>query len=401
MGELTTQPGVIVRVYRRLALWLLNLLIIFVVLNVALELTARLITQDTVAAQPAGQHEAWLASLELVYPDMDQEQTLALLQETWSRPFEYAAFTQFREQPYDGQYLHISPHGYRHGGQPLPWPPSEEALTVFVFGGSTTFGYGVSDGQTIPAHLQTLLQESSPAEVNVYNFGCGHYYSVQERILFETLLLEGFVPDVAVFIDGFNDYRLSAGPRFTEHLAATVEGVPLGSAATLEEPSAWEAWEWLPAVRLARRVFSRAQATDRGEPRVLEQAANVQQLPGLGPREIAESITTRYQRNKRQAEAVAREWGVETLFVMQPVPYHGYDLSQHLFTQNLADFAIVGVGYDYLAERLAQGLDLGTNFLWLGEMQREWKEPLYVDVGHYTSEMSRRIAARIATALAD
>ena len=36
----------------------------------------------------------------------------------------------------------------------------------------------------------------------VYNFGCGRYYSTQERVLFEQLVSSGAVPDLAVFLDG-------------------------------------------------------------------------------------------------------------------------------------------------------------------------------------------------------
>lgn len=87
-----------------------------------------------------------------------------------------------------------------------PWPPAKSNLNIFVFGGSTTFGYGIADGETIASALQRKLANSSSKPIRIYNFGRGHYYSTQERILFSNLLGAGTVADVAVFIDGLNEF---------------------------------------------------------------------------------------------------------------------------------------------------------------------------------------------------
>jgi len=42
--------------------------------------------------------------------------------------------------------------------------------------------------------------------VVVYNFGRAGYYSTQERILFEYFVAKGVKPDVAIFLDGLNDF---------------------------------------------------------------------------------------------------------------------------------------------------------------------------------------------------
>ena len=94
-----------------------------------------------------------------------------------------------------------------------------------MFGGSTAFGIGVPDDQTVASHLQTQLGTARDGrEVRVYNFGRGAYYSSQERALFERLIVAGYVPNLAIFLDGLNDFffydqdRPSAdrGPRATD-----------------------------------------------------------------------------------------------------------------------------------------------------------------------------------------
>src|SRR5215471_10020220 len=76
-----------------------------------------------------------------VYPGRSPETIRALLLETWSRPYQYEAYTGFRETPMRGRFVNISADGFRGNGRPQPWPPPRSA--VFVFGGSTTFGYGL------------------------------------------------------------------------------------------------------------------------------------------------------------------------------------------------------------------------------------------------------------------
>ena len=39
---------------------------------------------------------------------------------------------------------------------------------------------------------------------------------------------------------------------------------------------------------------------------------------------------------------------------------------------------------------------LGRNFLWLGDLQKDERRPLYVDRLHYTAAFAKEIAERIA-----
>src|SRR6185369_12207002 len=118
----------------------------------------------------------------------------------------------------------VDPAGFRAGRDQRPWPPDPARFNVFVFGGSTTFGYGVADGDTIASQLQPLLARHG-RDVAVYNFGRGYYYSTQERILYEQLLAGGFVPALAVFIDGLNDFCYDHDDSaVSARLAAALEG---------------------------------------------------------------------------------------------------------------------------------------------------------------------------------
>src|SRR6185503_15185425 len=103
----------------------------------------------------------------------------------------YEAFTQFCERPFHGRFVNVSENGFRVSAQQGPWPPDADNFNIFLFGGSTTFGYGLPDSQTVASYLQDDLAARSSPHVRVYNFGRGSYVSEQERVLFEELLLAG------------------------------------------------------------------------------------------------------------------------------------------------------------------------------------------------------------------
>src|SRR5262245_56086849 len=210
--------------YKVLALHLLNTLLFLTVVNVGLwgvfKIRDGFSPSNPIFNINRDYSNLSLSDLKKVYPDLSKEAIDKLLKETWSRPFVYETFTQFKESPYRGDYVNVDENGFRIGKNQGPWPPSPGNLNIFLFGGSTTFGYGVPDHQTIASYLQQFLSDKLGREVRVYNFGRGFYYSTQERILLEKLLSSGFHPDLAVFIDGYNDfmYRFGDEPLFTTEL---------------------------------------------------------------------------------------------------------------------------------------------------------------------------------------
>ena len=152
------------------------------------------------------QRRASEASLAAAYPDLDPAQRQALLDEVASHYFVYEDYVSFREHRCGGKYLNVREAGFREAKNQGPWPPDPHNLNVFAFGGSTMFGWGLPDWQTIPSFLQEELSLYSRKPVCLYNFGTSNYYSTQERICLEQLLSKGLKPDIAIFLDGLNDF---------------------------------------------------------------------------------------------------------------------------------------------------------------------------------------------------
>ena len=93
----------------------------------------------------------------------------------------------------------IDGDGFREG---LPAAPG--APTWIALGESTTFGWGVADGDTYPAHLQALLAAQG-RQVRVINAGVPSYSSSQVLRYLEELLAGGRKPERVLINIMWND----------------------------------------------------------------------------------------------------------------------------------------------------------------------------------------------------
>jgi hypothetical protein len=374
----------------------LNTLVLLALVNGALYLFYKLkdsLAPRTDVGQKKSSHE--LAkhdrnALLQVYPGMTYEEVCSLVHETWDRNLEYEPFTGFKEREYAGRWVTVERNGFRHSKNNGPWPPDKRNLNIFVLGGSTTFGYGVADDQTIASHMQQALAGHSSREIKVYNFGRCYYYSTQERVLFCNLLAGGFVPDMAVFVDGPNDFvRITGEPNFTSAFHDFMDGKDSphsgGNQGLLTQ---------LPMARLVESFKSRfpSQHSDE-ETGPIPQTYDDMKI--IGP------TIDRYAQNKILIEAAALAHGVRTFFVWEPSPNYKYDLKYHLFRPpSYFNHTYAKYGYGYLARAVAESPKLyGADFLWLGDIQEKSTEPLYVDETHYTPRFSKEIGERVATFL--
>lgn len=373
--------------YRLTAMMLLNVAAALVLANLLLLVTYRVIDAHRY------RHSTPLAldstALEQIYPGLDRKGVAALLDETWSRPQIYEPFTQFTERPFKGRFVNVSEAGFRVSKDQGPWPPDGSNFNVFLFGGSTTFGYGVADDQTIASYLQASLSERLKRSVRVYNFGCGSYFSSQERVLFEKLLLEGYVPDLAVFVDGLNEFAFHNGIAYTSRLRSVFEHQ--GRAETV-----WGVIKGLPMTRFAQFVHRHVAAVVGHAAREGATGGRAYEQP-----DVVTHVIDRYLANTRLIEAVAQGYGVDVAFVWQPIPLYKY----HLEKEQMAKFEygtnlFARYGYRVIHKRLAD-YHPDRNFIWCADIQEDHHEPLYVDRVHYTARMTHLLANAIADAIVE
>lgn len=321
------------------------------------------------------------AALAELYPDYPLAVTRRLLAETWGREYAYEPFTQFREGSVNGEFVTVHYAGFRPHATDQPWPPPE-SRSLFFFGGSTTFGYGEKDDATLPFFAQAALRRHCNDDgLWIYNFARSNYFSSQERILFEQLLVSGHEPAAAVFVDGVNEFSFPDDqPKFTQRLAYLMAENDLQLLA--------RAVGTLPLVELLQRVSGLRTLYAESQPRA--------------PVDV-ETITSRWFANRSLIRSAGAVHGVPTFFVWQPSPTYSYDLSDHVALAalggSLPHLETMRTGYEVMARRLATagGFD---DVLWLGNSAPDLGRPLYVDRFHYSGLYAEFLGESVARWLA-
>jgi hypothetical protein len=139
------------------------------------------------------------------------------------------------ERPWHSNYINMDENAIgnlRRTANPTN-PAGTQHTVNWMFGGSTLFGMGVPDMETIPSHLSRQLNAAGPGCFVGLNLGMEGYLTNQELILLVEALKTGQRPDMAIFSDGVNEAHATAAPgipgRPTPHLEfqstkARVEG---------------------------------------------------------------------------------------------------------------------------------------------------------------------------------
>ena len=335
--------------------------------------------------------------LKLIYNANEQnvEDYKQVIIESWYRKIgskvqKYEPLVEYVEAEYHGKFVKISEYGYRHIGDQANWFNPED-FNVFIYGGSTTFGYGVKDSETIPSYLQVYLKEHiKDRKIAVYNFGVGYYYSTLERIRFLKHLTSGYKPDVAVFIDGLKDFDFSV---FPDHSGKSREIGEITS--TYEDKSAL----WKNAINrlnilswLKTKILFLKENND---------TVNESDLLKADPKILSKKLVNRLNINRYTVNEISKKLGIMAFFVNQPVRYYKYNPTNSQYSFNYSgDPKIIQIvkeltseGYKQIEEGYALGKYNDMNLILIHELNI--KENQYIDFVHYSPAYSKAIAKEI------
>tara|TARA_A100000164_G_scaffold370398_1_gene396422 strand:- start:1461 stop:2489 length:1029 start_codon:yes stop_codon:yes gene_type:complete len=142
--------------------------------------------------------------------ELDESQARQLYIETWiDRKYEYEQFVEWSEgKQTDKKFVNISKDGRKISNNKVC------QKNFYFYGGSTTFGYNVTDYQTFAQYFKDLLDQNfSKKEFCVFNHGRAGFASPWETILFQKHLNEKRINegDFVFFIDGVNERGLTDG----------------------------------------------------------------------------------------------------------------------------------------------------------------------------------------------
>lgn len=133
-------------------------------------------------------------------------------EETASARVNWAPWILWRRPAFTGETINVDENGVRATWRPDGVPPGATKKTVWMFGGSTMWGSGAVDWETIPSQLNKALFAAG-VYAEVINFGETGFVTSQELVFLLRLLSERERPDLVIFYDGFNDVFTSYQQR--------------------------------------------------------------------------------------------------------------------------------------------------------------------------------------------
>jgi hypothetical protein len=296
---------------------------------------------------------------EIVGLPLNEERLLT--RETWENQWVYAPWVGFQERPRKGKHVNVSAEGFRYtAGNP------DIGDLVLMFGGSTTFGYNVTDSQTIASYLQGEFNRAG-RRVMLRNYGRGFYWSKQEIALLQMLLAAGLRPKAVIFLDGLNEFQTD--PYYSGAMTLAFERIqqkyPWRALSDIGNFLGETAYYYSFRSVAARRYGNQISLTTPVE-------GNRQYLEQI---EIAKTLCHKYQ--------------ILPAFFLQPIPGFRNTFGRHAL---LRDHFTISVLENRIAGYKLLLPSLPPDIVDLSGLLEECKHQPFVDGVHYSPDAAKRIA---------
>ncbi len=304
--------------------------------------------------------KAYVASLP------DQDYAHLIYREKEQLETQYIPYVAWGRKPFSGKTITINSEGDRAHHLTTDQPVKH----VRFFGGSTTWGTGVDDQNTIPAHFNELHQD-----YRVYNHGESGFVSRQELARLINLVNQKVPMDVVIFYDGCNDSH------------SVCEGIgPINSHREAAKMADKLEHRWQVADALSGSIRTVIQkVVKKGK----EPPSKCLQDPAY-----AKLVASTMVNNWKIARLVATMGGAEFHAILQPVAALGQPSIEYLKkTDGKTNWHVIYPLVQEIKER--EHLDWVHDFTDAFDV----KEYLYIDGCHANSRGNQIIARRLSDML--
>jgi hypothetical protein len=302
----------------------------------------------------------------LVRPDSSLSTNKEIAQEIeQSNKFQYEPWIEFKNVDYNGKYVNVQNAVRKSVPNTYFNPLSRDTIDIYFFGGSTTFGFNLSDEETIPSQFVRLYKQRYPTgkSIRVYNFGTPTYYSYQELILLTKLIFSGSRPKVIVFVDGVNDFWFGKASYYNQSYFSYI----------------------------LRQVFSQDLLTT-GKFNFKDTADRMFKDPQDIPlKQFNDTLVAHYESNIRNAKVMADLIGAKSFFFCQPVPFYKYPNQQ----KDPICFKDQNTRFDYIYPLIEKDTTTLPRFTFLGNMLQNERGYPFVDGLHYSPSFTKKIVGEI------
>ena len=221
---------------------------------------------------------------------------------------EWHSYVYWRRRPYVGTSIHIDKDGIRQTWTPAAAPERR----IFVMGGSTVWGTGARDDQTLPSHIAREL-DASGDPVHVVNYGESGYVTEQSVAMLLERLRASDVPDVVVFYVGAEDV-------FAAYQNGRA-GVPQNEANRALEFNAMQPEALGSALRVMTSGMERVNT-------LFHRPAPVAS-PSVSADVLANAIEVHACQNRKIVSGLAHQFGFTPVWFLQPVIFSKPQLTSY------------------------------------------------------------------------
>ena len=256
------------------------------------------------------------------------------LRNSFSNPYIFSEVL-FEETPTKGKYVNKNVDGSRdsYGNSYCNTAPRER--TIWIFGGSTTYGYGVADNQTIPSQLAKELSLRGK-QYCVINYGRGFFYSNQELLLYTKLISQSSKkPKYVFFVDGLNDYYHLLGssyvPRYNNPKIIAIINKVFHN-------------------RFTSKIFGPPYVFITSNPTVPKDCNFAGSSISDSCKTLVKAATRRLINNWVTADRLSTAYGITFTPLLQPVPLYKHYFVNPFSKGSYGQHRLSGIGYSMMDE---------------------------------------------------
>jgi hypothetical protein len=238
--------------------------------------------------------------------------------------------------------------------------PATKPLRIFFLGGSTTYGFNVTDSETIPSCFIRAYRQKYPGgrAIRAVNLAMPSYYSYQELILLADKIFRDDKPDMVIMLDGLNDvFQANASylraPVYTPGIGGQIH--PVSGDNRLRLPNFFD----LPS--------------------------------GMSEDSACRAIYQHYIGTIRHAKELAAASSIPLYCFWQPVPYYNY--TNRAGDPNCTQTPLKRFEIIYPLVKKSAG-EIPYLFF-LGDMLQDEKGLPFIDQIHYSPDFNRAIAQKM------
>jgi hypothetical protein len=291
----------------------------------------------------------------------------------------YVSYIGWRRPPFKGETINlVGPLAQRATvGTADATKPS-----IYFFGGSTMWGTGADDANTIPSLVTQMGGFRSE------NFGESAWVAHQSLLLLIQLLQDGHRPNVVVFYDGVNEVLHQCRWEARARSHARESGVRSALAGAKGENVYGLKYMVQPLVALAGVVSGRISLWTRNEAQHLSSLYNCHTDPAK-----AQQVADRLIQDWEMARKLVEAHGGRFIGVLQPVAHFSDTKTDHIRLAEIDRRQYEAV-YPLIKEKMAgqRGFYDFTGVL-------DHPEYIYIDFCHVSPNGNRYVARKLAEVL--